>query len=102
MTAHPLEARLAEIAALPADWDSYGARPISPVAIAETRRLLAAMCGDGLPTAIVPLCKGGVQLEWVAGGPGGPGGPGWASGCEVEVVVEIAADGRLVGVSVCR
>ncbi len=67
-------AAVAEIegyAALPADWDSYGARPISAVAIDAATALLrrAALelsaLGESVePFDVAPLANGGVQLEW--------------------------------------
>ena len=50
------EQMLDAFAALNADWDSYGALPISPVAIEKARILLASL-------AVVPLPSGGVQVE---------------------------------------
>ena len=50
------EQMLGAFAALDADWDSYGALPISPAAIEKARILLASL-------AVVPLPSGGVQIE---------------------------------------
>ena len=69
--------RLGELTRLGPNWDSYGAEPISPQAIALARQFLtavaerfAAWAGDRVhPYVIVPLANGGVQLEWR--GPGG-------------------------------
>jgi len=43
-------------------WDSYGAKKISLVAIAEAGRLLEQL--DLPEPQIVPCSDGGVQLEW--------------------------------------
>jgi len=52
-----LEARFAHIAALKENWDSYGAGPISPAALAAARAFLD-------DAQVVPCSSGGVQLEW--------------------------------------
>ncbi len=57
-----MEDRLDKIAALGPNWDSYGALPIDPRAVAEARRLLRDWPGD-LPWP-VPTTKGGVALEF--------------------------------------
>ena len=80
--------RLEELTRLGPNWDSYGAEPISPQAIALARQFLtavaerfAAWAGDRVhPYVIVPLANGGVQLEWR-----GPGG---------DLEVEIGPDGH--------
>lgn len=46
------------IAALPQNWDSYGARPVDPRAIALARIMTIR------PASIVPTSGGGIQLEW--------------------------------------
>ena len=62
--------RLAELAALQEDWDSYGALPISEKALDGARRLLSRVCrelpsaADASPFALAPLANGGVQIEW--------------------------------------
>lgn len=66
MSQHPARMtpseRLDYIATLENDWDSYGAPPIDPRAIAEARRLLADWPGD-LPTP-TPTTSGGIALEF--------------------------------------
>ena len=52
-----LEARLAKLAALPEDWDGYGAPRISSTALNGVRQIL-------LGATIVPLGNGGAQIEW--------------------------------------
>jgi hypothetical protein len=50
---------------LPAGWNSYGARPITPQNAVEAIRLLARFVGpDTPPPAVVPRVRGGIQLEW--------------------------------------
>ena len=64
--------KLAELATLVSDWDSYGARAISPTAIETATDVLwmstvysAGRFGTELPGAdVVPVADGGVQLEW--------------------------------------
>ncbi len=61
---------LDEFAELDADWDSYGANPISEIAIEKARAILHWVAAYGIlpegpePVA-VPLADGGVQLEWL-------------------------------------
>jgi hypothetical protein len=63
--------RLAELAALPPDWDSYGGDPPTTRAIVTARQLVAAIAerandrpADAAPWFIAPVPDGGVQLEW--------------------------------------
>ncbi len=64
--------RLDELSRLPANWDSYGADPISPNALARGREALFALRAEFeegfgelfLPGNIVPIADGGLQLEW--------------------------------------
>ena len=63
-----LSERLAHLARLPAGWNSYKAVAISEDAIAAARELLARF-PEGTPIpCVVPTVRGGVQLEWHAGG----------------------------------
>lgn len=65
-------AKLDELRSLPADWDSYGAAPISGKAVRAARRLLGAVGqrfardhGTRInPYHIAPLAYGGIHLEW--------------------------------------
>jgi len=50
-------AKLDSFLSLKKDWDSYGASPIDPKAVAAAKRFLSA-CQP------VPTNDGGVQLEW--------------------------------------
>jgi hypothetical protein len=52
---------LVEIQALPQDWDSYGAMPVTPAAVAAIRELLQAMQSE---PSISPTTDGGVECEW--------------------------------------
>ncbi len=62
--------RLTELSMLQADWDSYGALPISDRAVDRARRFLFELvqefpeAGDISPYTVAPLPHGGVQLEW--------------------------------------
>jgi len=81
--------RLDELAALPDDWDSYGAPPLSAAAIQHARSLLITLTRqpgplDGIevnPAHIAPLPSGGVQFEW--------------AGSQADIEVEIDPDGKL-------
>jgi hypothetical protein len=53
-----LETILQELAELKPDWNSYGAPPIHPGAIDQTRQLLDSYC------SIVPDTDGGVSVEF--------------------------------------
>jgi hypothetical protein len=80
--------RLEEMAALPQGWDSYGADPPSPAAVATARDLvllvggqLGTLAGDRVkPFAVVPF-DGGVQLEW--------------RGAHAEVEIDVEAAGEM-------
>lgn len=61
--------QLESIAALPEDWDSYGAVRIAPLAVATVRELLNGLAARPraaklLPFHVAPIATGGVQLEW--------------------------------------
>ena len=72
------------------NWDSYGALPLTEIALAAAHRLLgdiaSEMAGvaarDGMPYHIAPLVDGGILLEWEARGNGD------------ELAVDIGADGE--------
>ncbi len=53
-------AALRKMADLEPNWDSYGAVPINPNAIARAILMLDSLQGDWTP---VPMSDGGVQLE---------------------------------------
>jgi len=63
---------LERIAALGADWDSYGSAPPTTVAVGTARRLINTVYRDSLlsarnpslPFSVAPLSGGGIQLEW--------------------------------------
>ena len=56
---------LCEILALPANWDSYGARPIELKAAASALECLdRVMRRDTIAPTAVPTVLGGIQLEW--------------------------------------
>jgi hypothetical protein len=62
--------QLESIAALPENWDSYGASRIGPVAVTTARTLLNDLStrpqafSKLLPFHVAPIATGGVQLEW--------------------------------------
>jgi len=63
------ESALQELLELPANWDSYGARPIRAEVVAEAVDLLHKIVQPGTPQpAVVPTARGGLQLEWHIGG----------------------------------
>lgn len=79
--------RLAEIAQLAPDWDSYGAAPPSAHAIARSAAFLVKLHSSFVehlgkysgPSHIAPLADGGIQLEW--------------SGPQAELDVQITPEG---------
>lgn len=61
--------KLAELLALPVNWDSYGARAIDPKCALDALRLLGqVMHNDSPRPSVVPTNRGGVQLEWHSAG----------------------------------
>lgn len=59
------EIALQALLKLPANWDSYGARPIRAEIVGEVADLLRKIVQPGTPQpAVVPTVQGGVQLEW--------------------------------------
>lgn len=60
-----LDQRLHLISQLPQDWNSYGAVPIAPDSIAETRRIIELGLGLGLPVPRVsPMSRASMSIEW--------------------------------------
>jgi hypothetical protein len=57
---------LAYFRALEPNWDSYGADPISEIALEVADALIARAVVP--PYVIAPICDGGVQAEWLGGG----------------------------------
>lgn len=65
----PLVTRICELGFLPENWDSYGARPISPQNAASALEILMDVLTRDTPTpSIVPTCRGGLQAEWHVAG----------------------------------
>ncbi len=61
----PTVQALNELLSLPANWDSYGARPIDPKAVSFSLQLLSEVMSPTVPAPlVVPTNRGGVQLEW--------------------------------------
>lgn len=57
--------QLESIAALPENWDSYGASRIAPSAVTTARALLNALSAEKLlPFHVAPIPTGSIQLEW--------------------------------------
>lgn len=81
--------KLDELKNLAEDWDSYGAEPISPEAIAKAKSIIIStmIAFDGIIdnvvrlTDVIPIADGGVQLEW--------------TGPHAELEVEISPDGTI-------
>lgn len=64
----PLLKALQEVVLLPENWNSYGARRVTPDAIVATIVLLMRTMSDDTPLpVVVPTVRGGVQLEWHTG-----------------------------------
>jgi len=64
-----VEERLKTLFALPANWNSRGARPFTAQAVRSGLVVLAnVMSREALLPTIVPTVRGGLQLEWHAGG----------------------------------
>src|SRR2546427_9995094 len=60
---------IAELTALPPNWDSYGARAINRHIVNASLNLLVSIMRDSTPPpSAVPTAQGGVQLEWHARG----------------------------------
>ena len=60
--------RIAELVALPDNWDSYGSPRINAVAAQRAILVLfAAEMGFPPPPRIVPVSGGGLQIEWAHG-----------------------------------
>jgi hypothetical protein len=60
---------LQELLRLPPNWNSYGARPVSPDNVRAAKDLLRAIVQPETPRpSVVPTVGGGVQLEWHTGG----------------------------------
>lgn len=56
---------MASLLSLPANWNSYGARPIDPRDVVLALDLLdRTMQPDTPPPAVAPTARGGLQLEW--------------------------------------
>ena len=72
-----LEERLAELALLLPNWDSYDATVIGDQALLGCRAFMESV-------SLVPTSKGGVQMEWHALG--------------LDLEIEIAPDGTICGI----
>lgn len=61
----PAVEKMAERLTLPENWNSYGARPIDPAALASALLLLDQIMHATTPAPLViPTSRGGIQLEW--------------------------------------
>lgn len=57
--------QLTAISSLADDWDSYGARAISPSRIAQAGILVQSIADERAPApSLVPTPEGNIQLEW--------------------------------------
>lgn len=62
-------AEIEQLTALSADWDTYGASPITASAATKAVRFLVDNAYAELARpSIVPMSDGGIQLEWHRGG----------------------------------
>ncbi len=60
--------RFEQLAALEADWDGYGARPIDPQALGLAQHVAESLVALPLPVPrVFPVPDGGVQVEWIVG-----------------------------------
>ena len=60
-----LEKRFQLLAALPPDWNSYGAGPLSPTALTAARAIVSTGMTMDLPQPhISPAAGGSVEIEW--------------------------------------
>jgi hypothetical protein len=74
--------RLTQLSRLQQNWDSYGAFPVSPQAIALAIQVMSNVMTDRTPMpTIVPTTDRGIQLEWHLAG--------------IDMEVEIRSDGIL-------
>lgn len=73
--------RFSHLAKLPANWDSYGARPVTVKAIESALGLLGEVMYDDLPLPdIIPAASGGIQCEWHIAG--------------IDLELEVSAEGK--------
>jgi hypothetical protein len=63
-TLWPVVSRLIELVSLPANWDSYGALPVTVTAAVTALRLLVDVQWPGPLPSVVPMVSGGIQFEW--------------------------------------
>ena len=62
-----LYAELDSFAALPENWNTYGAGPIAPATIAEAKTFLARLYPLLMPDSVIglsPTGDGGIVFEW--------------------------------------
>ncbi|MGA2254556.1 MAG: hypothetical protein ABSG53_07845 [Thermoguttaceae bacterium] len=60
-----LLAEISELVKLEESWDSYGARPIDPHCVEATANLFLPIFNSDTPRpSVVPINRGGIQLEW--------------------------------------
>jgi hypothetical protein len=70
---HPLDksatwGRIGQLAALPHDWNGYGACPIDPNVIESASKLIDRLSIDTISTPqVVPMTRGRLQFEWHRG-----------------------------------
>jgi hypothetical protein len=60
--------RLVELSQLGEDWDSYGAVPPSSRSLTMAKGIILEMMARfearGVPTEVMPIADGGIQVEW--------------------------------------
>jgi hypothetical protein len=57
--------KLEELRKLESNWDSYGGKPITELALEKTDLLLKALLGiQAVEPFVCPCSNGGIQLEW--------------------------------------
>lgn len=83
--------QLDSLAALPLDWDSYGATQPAPPAVAQARAVAAVVAliielGPKLAPQFVPVPDGGVMLVWAE--------QGWDAEVEINPAGEVSVWAR--------
>jgi len=61
--------KLVELSLLEKNWDSYGGKPMTRLALQQAELLLRCFAAiDAVEPFVIPTSGGGIQLEWHTGG----------------------------------